>query len=146
MSTARRGRRVAAMKRKSQNIRVLLRGEEAGGITKADIERRARERALIRDGTENYTEADLEAAARELFGGETPASMAEDAGSEVVLSRDPSEPRGDSGHQRDEVSPDEDEENEEPERLAIQGVAEAEHDTMVQARRREQEQRRDEPA
>lgn len=132
------------MKRKSPNPHVLIRGEEAGGITKADIERRARERALIRNGTEYYSEADLEDAARELFGGETPASMVDDAESDIAATRDPAEPGGVRGHQRDDIAPDEDEENEEPERLAIQGVEEAEHDTMVQAHRREREKRRDE--
>ncbi len=124
------------MAAKERNIHVLLRGAEAGGITKADIERRARELSLIRTGGEDYDETDLEAAARELLGERSPASMTEDAESNAALSRDPSEPRAVPGHQTPEESPDETEENTEPERLAIQGVEEAQHDQMVQARRR----------
>ena len=130
---------VAVMKPKSRNTHVILRGAEAGGITKADIERRAAELCLIRDGHERYTDHDLRAAERELYGDTTPSSTAEDADSDVFLSRDPSEPRGTPGHQRDEISPDENEENEEPERLVIQGIEEAQHDLMVRARREEQD-------
>jgi hypothetical protein len=130
------------MKTKSRNTHLLVRGEAVGGITKADLERRARELALIRDGSENYTEADLQAASRELFGDDSPATVGEDAESDVFLSRDPSEPRAVVGHQRPDVAPGEDDENEEPERLAIQGVEEAQHDMMVRARRRDEDARR----
>lgn len=122
---------------KSRNTHVIVRGAEAGGITKADIERRAAELCLIRSGHTHYSEADLQAAERELYGDTTPASTAEDARSEVFLSRDPAEPRGLPGHQSSEFAPDEDEENEEPERLVIQGIEEAQHDLMVQARQEE---------
>lgn len=124
---------------KSRNTHVILRGSEAGGITKADIERRAAELCLIREGHERYSDDDLRAAERELYGDTTPASAAEDADSDVFLSRDPSEPRGERGHQHAEVAPDEDEENEEPERLVIQGIEEAQHDLMVRAQREDPE-------
>jgi hypothetical protein len=130
------------MRKDQPNTHILLHGQEAGGITKADIERRARELALIRTGTEDYAESDLEAAARELLGHRSPASMTEDAAAEEALSRDPSEPRVRRGHEvtRDTAEP---EENAEPERLAIQGVEEAQHDQMVQARRRERDEDRE---
>ena len=120
---------------KSRNTHVIARGAEIGGITKADIERRAAELCLIRTGHEKYTDDDLRAAERELYGDNTPASTVEDADSEVFVTRDPSEPRGIPGHQQAQVAPDEDEENEEPERLVIQGIEEAQHDLMVRARR-----------
>ncbi len=120
---------------KSRNTHVIVRGAEAGGITKADIERRAAELCLIRAGHEKYTEADLQAAESELYGDTTPASTAQDARSEVFLSRDPAEPRGVPGHRSEEAAPEEDDENEEPERLALQGLEEAQHDLMVRARR-----------
>ena len=131
------------MNENQKNIHVLLRGVEAGGITKADIERRARELALIRTGNEDYAESDLEAAARELLGARSPASATEDAESDVALSRDPSAPRVIRGHQVTHNTADP-EENAEPERLAIQGVEEAQHDQMVQARQRDRRQRRSE--
>jgi hypothetical protein len=116
------------------NLRVLLRGVEAGGITRADIERRASELALIRTGREEFSDADLAAAARELAGEYTPAATTEDDNSETAVARDPGEPRSIPGHQVAEnpATPDE---NTAPERLALQGVEEAQHDQMVAARR-----------
>jgi hypothetical protein len=128
------------MRKDQPNIHVLLHGQEAGGITKADIERRARELALIRSGSEDYEESDLEAAAQELLGHRAPASTSEDAEAEDALSRDPSEPRVRRGHEVTSSTA-EPEENTEPERLAIQGVEEAQHDQMVQARRRRDDDR-----
>lgn len=113
--------------------RLTLDGLSAGGITKADIERRARELALIRTGGEDYSEEDLAAAARELLGARAPA-MVDDAVADAGLSRDPSEPPSDRGTMAPTVEPPD--ENVAPERLALQGVEEAQHEQMVADRRR----------
>lgn len=134
MAGAPAGRNFPGMKMKPGNTRVLLRGATAGGITKADVERRARELALIRTGREDYNEADLEAAAVELLGDPSPATTGDDAVSEVAISRDLSEPRSVGGHQRVGNAGDPDE-NVEPERLVLQGADEAQHDLMVEAQR-----------
>jgi hypothetical protein len=130
-------------KRNSRNTHLIIRGEEAGGITKADIERRARELALIRTGSEAYSEEDLLLAQRELFGEDTPAATTEDDEANVFITRDPAEPRGIPGQQRKEIAPEEGEENDDPERLAIQGVEEAQHDQMVESRRSDQDETRE---
>lgn len=131
------------MSSKRDIVHLLLRGAEAGGITKADIERRAQELALIRTGATGYSDEDLERAARELLGDAQPAAMTEDVDAEVAASRDPSETRSIRGHQR-EPSPTPPEENTDPERLAIQGVEEAQHDQMVRAQDRDLREERKE--
>jgi hypothetical protein len=122
------------MTAKPRNIHVLLRGAEAGGITRADIERRASELARIRDDRAEVTESDLITAARELLGENSPATMVEDQAAEVSVTRDPADVPVKTGHKAEEAPAPADE-NAEPERLAIQGVEEAQHDQMVEARR-----------
>jgi hypothetical protein len=116
--------------------KILLHGAGTGGITDADIERRARELAAIdgRTGAEP-TKRDLARARRELAGTNLPATTGDDAESEISFSRDPSEPPTDRGHQ---VPDDEGvDEQKAVERLTEEGVEEAQHEQMLAARRRQ---------
>jgi hypothetical protein len=121
----------------NEGIRVILRGRAAGGITQADVQRRARELSLIRTGHENYTADDIDAAEHELIFGTGPAAMTDDAESSVSANRDPSDPLSEHGTM--EARRESAEENTTPEKLALQGVEEAQHDQMVEARRQKTE-------
>jgi hypothetical protein len=115
--------------------KVLLHGKGAGGVTPADIERRARELADIdgRSGGE-ITKTDLAQARAELIGTLLPATSSDDAEANVGLSRDPSEPPSATRHEVPSLeAPDE---GKEAERLTLEGVDEAQHDQMIAARRR----------
>ncbi|HVU18142.1 MAG TPA: hypothetical protein VHD32_14540 [Candidatus Didemnitutus sp.] len=112
--------------------KMLVRGRGASEITDIDIERRANELASIQHRAP--TKADVAAARRELMGESRPPGVTEDEPSaHVAITRDPSEPPSDSGEQ----IPDRDEEDEEQatERLVEDGVDEAQHDQMLEARR-----------
>jgi len=116
--------------------KVLIRGMGTGGITGTDIERRARELADL-DGRDpaKYTQADLARARAELSGSGLPATTSDDAEGEYGLTRDPSEPPSDSGRQiPDDEGPDE---QKAAERLAEEGIEEAQHEQMLAARRME---------
>jgi hypothetical protein len=116
--------------------RILVHGQGAGGISSADIERRARELADIdgRSGAD-ITDNDLARARAELLGKSLPESVVEDEAGHIGLTRDPSEPPSDSGHEATlREGPDEEKA---VERLALEGVDEAQHDQMIAARRRE---------
>jgi len=121
------------MPQNHEAVRVILRGRAAGGITQADVQRRARELSLIRTGSEDYTTEDLAAAERELMIGHDPATTTDDAHSALSASRDPSDPIADGG---DMLEPTETaDENTTPEKLVVQGVEEAQHDQMVAAQK-----------
>lgn len=116
--------------------KIIIRGHGTGEFSQSDIETRAREIAMIsgRD-PELVTEMDRRQAARELQGDyvqETP-SDASDAENELVTTRDPSDPAVDSGHQ----TPNRDNADEQSalEHLAVEGVEEAQHEQMIEARR-----------
>jgi hypothetical protein len=114
--------------------KILLHGKETGEITRSMIERRAREIALI-EGRDAVSASDRHLARQELQGGDLPDTTAEDSPSIASsLSRDPSEPISVPGHQ----IPDHNEANDDdtPERLAIEGIEEAQHEQMLAARRR----------
>ena len=115
--------------------RILIHGRGAGGVSSADIERRARELADIdgRSGAE-ITEADLARAEAELMGRVLPATSVEDEEADAALTRDPSEPISVNGHEiplREGAD-----EEKAVERLALEGVEEAQHEQMLAARRR----------
>jgi len=122
--------------------KVLIHGKGAGGVTRADIERRARELADI-DGRSGaaITKSDLARARAELLGSDLPATAAEDAESDVGVSRDPSEPPSAGGHEAPVVEGADEEQA--IERLALEGVDEAQHDLMIAARR--QARKEDQP-
>lgn len=116
--------------------RILLRGEGHGDISAADIERRARELADI-DGRSGaaLTPRDLARARAELLGRNLPATTMEDDEATAAISRDPSEPPSARGREAPLLEgPDEDKAIE---RLALEGVEEAQHEQMIAARRRD---------
>jgi hypothetical protein len=126
-----------------EHVRLILRGRAAGGITQADVQRRARELSLLRTGSENYTAEDIEDAERELMIGRDPATMTDDAESSLSANRDPSDPLADRGEMNDRLEPPD--ENAAPERLAVQGVEEAQHDQMVTAQHQANRERSEKP-
>ena len=116
--------------------RILIHGKGSGSIGADDIERRARELADIdgRSGAD-FTNLDLARAEAELMGAALPASMVEDDETDAASSRDPSEPISVNGHELPlREGPDEELA---VERLALEGVEEAQHEQMLAARRRE---------
>jgi hypothetical protein len=109
------------MTKKLSNPKMEIRGAGVGLVSAEDIERRARELALIenRAGAE-FLDRDL------------PAGVNEDAESMQSLSRDPSDPPADRGRQVPEYGAED--EKAALERLALEGVEEAQHDQMVESR------------
>jgi hypothetical protein len=116
--------------------KMILHGHGIGDLTDEDVEKRAREIALIR-GQPPYrtTESDRAEAWAELQGGLLPETTDSDGESRGALSRDPSEPLGIPGHQTPNAEGEYDATN--VERLASEGVEEAQHDQMLAARHRE---------
>lgn len=109
-----------------------LPGKAFGVFTKADVDRRALELALI----DNRTEANDEDRARalaELQDRNLPDAVNEDAESMQSMSRDPSDPMVDRGRQAPDRMVDQDEKTA-IEKLALEGVEEAQHEQMVQSR------------
>jgi hypothetical protein len=119
--------------------RILVHGHGSGSIGSADVERRARELADIdgRSGAE-ITAQDLARAEAELRGTVLPATLGEDNETDAALSHDPSEPISINGHEIPlREGPDEEKA---VERLALEGVEEAQHEQMLAARRRARHQ------
>lgn len=111
--------------------KVEVRGKGLGGFTKSDVERRAKELALIDNRTE-ATDEDRVAALAEFQDRHLPDVVNEDADSMQSMSRDPSDPMVDRGRQVPEYGGDD--EKAALERLALEGVEEAQHDQMVESR------------
>jgi hypothetical protein len=112
--------------------KIEVRGEGVSGYSRDDIERRARELALI----ENRTEANDDDRARalaEFRDRHLPDPVNEDAESMRSLSRDPSDPLVDRGRQAPEYGTDD--EKAALENLALEGVEEAQHEQMLEARK-----------
>ncbi|HVS54453.1 MAG TPA: hypothetical protein VHD62_19005 [Opitutaceae bacterium] len=121
--------------------KVESRGRPIGLSSREDVERRAREIALIHEHTEVTVED--RAQARVELDDDLPATVSEDAESMQSLSRDPSEPATNRGRQApDYVEVDE---KEAVERLALEGVEEAQHEQMVQSRNHVDEPLRSRP-
>jgi hypothetical protein len=118
-------------KTSSQIQKMEIRGEGFGIASPDEIESRARELALI-DGRTEVTDADRHEARDEFQNRDLPAAVTEDAPLAPGGTRDPSEPLNDSGRQ----SPDRGELDEETalEKLALEGVEEAQHEQMVESR------------
>ena len=108
-----------------------LRGNGLGGFTKADVERRAVELALIDNRTEP-TEEDLAAALAEFNDRHLPDAVNEDAESMQSMSRDPSDPMVDRGRQVPTYGGED--EKTALEQLALEGVEEAQHEQMLESR------------
>ena len=112
-----------------------IHGEGVGGFTRADIERRAKELAEI-DNRVHVSNEDRDRARAEFLDRDLPPAMNEDADSMQSMSRDPSDPATDRGHQAPEYV--EDDEETSLQRLALEGVEEAQHDQMTAARSTEE--------
>jgi hypothetical protein len=132
---------MATHSRKSTH-KVELGGKGVGGFTKADVERRARELALIDNRTE-ATDKDRAAARAEFSDRHLPAPVNEDAESMQSMSRDPSDPMVDRGHQVPEYGGED--EKAALERLALEGVEEAQHEQMLESRNNVDEPLRSRP-
>ena len=111
--------------------KVEVRGNGVSGFSTDDIERRARELALIENRTE-VTQLDRDAALSELRARHLPDAINEDAESMQSMSRDPSDPMVDRGRQVPEYGGDD--EKAALEHLALEGVEEAQHEQMLEAR------------
>jgi len=114
--------------------KTLLHGAEAGEITAGMIQRRAQEIALI-EGRDTVSAEDRRLALQELQGRDLPPTTADDSPTIALsLNRDPSEPVSVPGHQIPTYNEADDDDM--TERLAIEGIEEAQHDQMLAARRR----------
>ncbi len=109
-----------------------MHGQGVGGFGPADIERRASELARI-DNRSKVTEEDRSRAIAELRALHLPDTVNEDADSMQSMSRDPSDPMTDRGRQVPEHGGDD--EKAALEQLALEGVEEAQHEQMLEARR-----------
>jgi hypothetical protein len=108
-----------------------LHGQGVAGFTRGDIERRAKELAEI-DNRMEITNKDRDLARAEFLDRDLPAATTEDAETMQSLSRDPSDPPTNRGEQVPEYG-DPDEETS-LQRLALEGVEEAQHEQMTASR------------
>lgn len=121
---------------KSPQRKILLHGQGTGDLTDDVVEARARENAVIRGrSADRVGEEDRAEAWAELHGERLPDTADSDGESAGAISRDPSEPVSVPGRQVRNV--DADDESSAIERLASEGVEEAQHDQMLAARQRE---------
>ena len=111
--------------------RIEVRGQGVGGFSDADLERRARELALI-DNRAEPNDGDRSRARAEFLDQDLPDTVNEDAETMQSLSRDPSDPMVDRGHQVPEYGGQD--EDTDLQRIALEGVEEAQHDQMVESR------------
>lgn len=106
-------------------------GQGVSGFSEADIHQRAKELALIENRTEPNDD-DRTRALAEFGDRNLPDAVNEDADSMRSLSRDPSDPLSDRGHQVPEYGTDD--EKAALEKMTLEGVEEAQHEQMVQSR------------
>jgi hypothetical protein len=111
--------------------KIELHGRGVGGFSPEDVERRARELALIDDRPE-ATDQDRERARAEFQDLNLPDAINEDADSMQSMSRDPSDPMVDRGRQIPEYGVED--EKTALERMTLEGVEEAQHEQMIEAR------------
>lgn len=122
--------------------KIEIRGEGVSGFSSADIERRAKELALI-DNRAVATDVDRERARAEFRDRDLPDAVNEDAESMQSMSRDPSDPMVDRGRQTPEHGVDDPKTT--LEHLALEGVEEAQHEQMVESRNHVDEPLRSRP-
>lgn len=114
----------------------LVHGRPTGELTDDMVEERAREIAVIRGRpADRVSEEDRAEAWAELQGELLPAATDSDGDSAGAITRDPSEPLSVPGRQVPNLEPED--ESGAIERLATEGVEEAQHDQMLAARERE---------
>lgn len=109
-----------------------LSGKGVGVYSRDDVNRRAKELALI-DGRTEATDEDRTRALAEFQDRNLPDAVNEDADSMQSMSRDPSDPMVDRGKQAPTYMADPDEKTS-IEKLALEGVEEAQHEQMLQSR------------
>jgi hypothetical protein len=113
-----------------------------GAATSEDVERRAREIALIDERDPNdYTDADWDQARRELLGEAEPAAP-EETEQAAKMQNEWEVTPDDRGHRVNREGPNNDDESV-GEQLVSDGVEEANHDQMLEARKEELEQEGD---
>lgn len=115
--------------------KVEVHGKGVGGFTKADIERRAKEIAEIQNRLQ-ITDQDRAQARTEMLDRDLPPALNEDADTMQSMSRDPSDPATDRGRQAPEYV--EADEQTSLQRLALEGVEEAQQDQMTASRSTEE--------
>lgn len=121
---------------KSTRRKFLVHGQGTGELTDDMVETRAREIAVIHGrSAERVSEEDRAEAWAELQGERLPDTTDSDGESAGALTRDPSEPVSVPGRQVPNLEPED--ESGAIERLATEGVEEAQHDQMLAARERE---------
>lgn len=108
-----------------------VRGTGVGGFSQADLERRALELALI-DNRSSASDEDRARALAEFQDKDLPDAMNEDADTMQSMSRDPSDPLVDRGHQAPEYGVQD--EDTDLQKMALEGVEEAQHEQMVESR------------
>jgi len=114
--------------------KILTHGKGSGGISSDEIERRAEEIAVI-EGKLDGASADVRRMAMDELRGSGLLGVSEDEGlSTTSINRDPGDPVSVHGHQVPLLS--DDDEQETIERLAIEGVEEAQHEQMLADRLR----------
>lgn len=117
----------------SNHGKMLWHGAETGEITNSMIERRAREIALI-EGHDAVLAEDRRVARHELHGDTLPDTVSNDSAAIALsMNRDPSDPVSVPGHQTPTHNEGDDQDT--IERLAIEGVEEAQHEQMLASRR-----------
>lgn len=127
--------------KKPPQSKIILHGHGIGDLNDEDVESRAREIALISGrAADTVTENDRATAWAELQGELLPGTIDSDQESAGTLSRDPSEPLGNPGRRISNHQ--EDADSTAVERLANEGLEEAQHDQMLAARVQEQRQNR----
>jgi len=113
--------------------KTVVHGRPVGEITQDDIEQRASEIAEI-EGRGTVEADNRQQATDEMEGRSLPDATTEDDQSVGSLSRDPSDPPAFYGKAAPNFS--EPNEQEELEHLVLDGVEEAQHDQMLEARKR----------
>lgn len=111
--------------------KVEVHGKGVSGFSQEDLDRRAHELALI-DNRTSAKEEDRARALAEFQERDLPDAVNEDAESMQSMSRDPSDPFVDRGHQIPEYGGDD--EKTVLEKMTLEGVEEAQHEQMVASR------------
>jgi hypothetical protein len=117
---------------KASTPKIEIGGEGVSGFSPSDVEQRARELALI-ENRPAPNDDDRARALAEFRDHHLPDAVNEDAESMRSMSRDPSDPIADRGRQAPEYGGDD--EKTALENLALEGVEEAQHEQMLEARR-----------
>jgi len=119
--------------------KINVHGMGLGAPTPEQVEKRAREIAMIDERDPNdFTDADWDQARRELLGDTTPSAPEETEGAPTMQSEWEVTP-DDRGHRVNRQGAEDDEESV-GEQLVTDGVEEAIHDQMLEARKDELEQ------